>query len=315
MTYVEDPPGESALAAAGVFGEFADKMRGRAFTMVIAAPYVEPARTVLEEYGSPAGLTVHPLDGPVLDGLRDATLWERPSSRGSTANPTEVLSTVATNKGAEILLGSAAATVEAVTHLRSAGLRQTARVDLVDKSGAAESLVFGTASDKALEKFKDELWALDEYAGIRLRDPGDAEGTLLDIRVQPNLAPLRRALAARLAADGPATLAELRVWTVHETIFRQADATKALQAMVTAGGVARTPPGGRLAVDTVLALSDRLTAPDHRGRTRENRPPSTAERCRMIEPGTVVGERYRLDEPIDGPHDGWRASTRCLIGP
>jgi hypothetical protein len=119
------------------------------------------------------------------------------------------------------------------------------------------SLVFGTASDKALEKFKDELWALDEYAGIRRLDPGDADGTLLDIRVQPNLAPLRRAPTARLSAAGPATLAELRVWTVHETIFRQADATKAVQAMVAAGGVARTPPGGRISVDTVLALSDR----------------------------------------------------------
>jgi len=258
VTYVEDPPGESALAAARVFGEFADKMRGRAFTMVLAAPYVDRARTVLEEYGSPAALTVHPLDGPVLDGLRDAHAMGAPIFAwfdGPT--PTDVLSTLAANKGAEILLGSAAATIEAATHLRSAGLRQTARVDLVDKSGASESLVFGTASDKALEKFKDELWALDEYAGIRLRDPGDAEGTLLDIRVQPNLAPLRRALAARLAADGPATLAELRVWTVHETIFRQADATKAVQAMVTAGGVARTPPGGRLSVDTVLALSHR----------------------------------------------------------
>ena len=191
VTYVEDPPGESALAAARVFGEFADKMRGRAFTMVIATAYVEAARSVLEEYGSPAGLTVHPLDGPVLDALRDAHAMGAPIFAwfdGPT--PTEVLSTVATIKGAEILLGSAAATDKAVTHLRSAGLRQTARVDLVDKSGTAESLVFGTASDKALEKFKDELWALDEYAGIRLRDPGDAEGTLLDIRVQPNLAPL-----------------------------------------------------------------------------------------------------------------------------
>jgi hypothetical protein len=163
---------------------------------------------------------------------------------------------VAANKGTEVLLGSAAATAESVAHLRSAGLGQTARVDLVDKSGAAESLVFGTASDKALEKFKDELWALDEYAGIRLRDPGGRRHAARHPGAA-HLAPLRRALAARLSAAGPATLAELRVWTVHETIFRQADATKAVQAMVAAGGVARTPPDGRLSVDTVLALSDR----------------------------------------------------------
>ena len=32
----------------------------------------------------------------------------------------------------------------------------------------------------------------------------------------------------------------------------------------------------------------------------------------MIEPGTVVAERYRLDEPIHGPHDGWRAFDTVL---
>jgi hypothetical protein len=257
VTYVEDPPGESAVAAARVFGEFADKMKGRALTMVLASSHAEAVQVVFEEYGSPTGLTVHPYDGPVLPALRDAHALGAPIFAWFDGPvPPEDLSTVASNKGSEVLLGSGGATVEAVARLRAAGLSQTARVDLVDKSRTAESLVFATASEKALEKFKDELWALDEFAGIRLRDPGDTEGTLLDIRVQPNLAPLRRALAARLKSSGPATLAELRVWTVHETIFRQADATKAVQAMVAAGGVARTPPGGRLSVDTVLALSD-----------------------------------------------------------
>ena len=32
----------------------------------------------------------------------------------------------------------------------------------------------------------------------------------------------------------------------------------------------------------------------------------------MIEPGTVVAERYRLDEPIHGPHGGWRAFDPVL---
>jgi len=256
VTYVEDPPGESAVAAARVFGEFADKMKGRALTMVLASSHAEAVRAVFEEYGSPTGLTAHPYDGPVLPALRDAHALGAPIFAWFDGPaPPDDLSTVAGNKGSEIMLGSGGATADAVRLVRSAGLSQTARVDLVDKSRTAESLVFATVSEKALDKFKDELWALDEYAGIRLRDPGDTEGTLLDIRVQPNLAPLRRALTARLKSSGPATLAELRVWTVHETIFRQADATKAVQAMVAAGGVARTPPGGRLSVDTVLTLS------------------------------------------------------------
>jgi eukaryotic-like serine/threonine-protein kinase len=32
----------------------------------------------------------------------------------------------------------------------------------------------------------------------------------------------------------------------------------------------------------------------------------------VIEPGTLVGECYRLDEPIDGPHGGWRAFDTLL---
>ena len=266
VTYVEDPPGESALAAARVFGEFADKMRGRAFTMVHRRPRTSSAaRTVLEEYGSPAGLTVHPLDGPVLDALRDAHAMGAPIFAwfdGPT--PTEVLSTVAAIKGAEILLGSAAATVEAVP---TCGRPGCARPPGSTWSTSPAPPSRSSSPPPPTSRWRSSRTNSGRWTStpvIRLRDPGDAEGTLLDIRVQPNLAPLRRALAARLAEDGPATLAELRVWTVHETIFRQADATRAVQAMVTAGGVARTPPGGRLSVDTVLALSDRSPPPDRR---------------------------------------------------
>ena len=255
VTYVEDPSGDSAVAAARVFGEFADKLRGRALTMVLSPADEDAVTAVFAEYGDPPGLSVHPFAGDVETALREAHAVGAPIfgwfDEGLTP---DALSIVASSKGSEVLLGGAEA--DTAGRLRAAGLPRTARVDLVDQSGRAESLVFATGSEKALEKFKDELWALDEYAGVRLRDPGDAEGTLLDIRVEPNLAPLRRALTSRLATGGPATLADLRMWTVRETIFRTGDATKAVQALVAAGGVARTPPGGRLSVDTLLALSD-----------------------------------------------------------
>ena len=127
-----------------------------------------------------------------------------------------------------------------------------ARVDLVDASRSTERLVFGTSSLKALEKFKDELWALDEYAGIRYRDPGDAEGTLLDISLQPNLAPLRRALTRHLAGTGAVRVASLREFALRETIYRAADATRAVQALIGSGTIVRTPTSGRLSPDTVI---------------------------------------------------------------
>ena len=165
--------------------------------------------------------------------------------------PRELLSTVAGNKASEVTL-CGADVAAAARSLRDAGLPRQVRVDLVDKAGVAEQLVFATTSERALEKFKDELWALDEYGGIRLRDPTDPDGTLLDISVQPQLGPLRRALLARVGETGGSTLAELRTWAVHETIFRSADATRAVQAVVAAGLAARTPHSGRLAPDTLI---------------------------------------------------------------
>jgi hypothetical protein len=122
---------------------------------------------------------------------------------------------------------------------------------LVARDGTVEHLLFGTSSEKSLEKFKAELWALDEFAGVQLREPGDAE--LLDISVEPHLGPLRRMLAVRLASGGVASVQELRGWTARHTIYRAADTTRALQAMVSAGDVHRSPTTGRLAPGTMIA--------------------------------------------------------------
>jgi len=126
---------------------------------------------------------------------------------------------------------------------------------LVDRAGEAELLMFATASEKSLERFKDELWALDEYAGIRYRDPSDGGHTLLDISLQPNLRPLRRLLAAHLRSGGPSSLSDLRGWTLHETIYRTEDATRAVQSMVAAHEAERAPSTGRLSPTTVIAAA------------------------------------------------------------
>jgi hypothetical protein len=129
-----------------------------------------------------------------------------------------------------------------------------AAVELVARDGTAETLSFGTSDERALAVFKDELWALDEYAGIRYRDPGDPDETLLDISLRPPLGPLRRLLAAQLG-DEPVTFAQLRDWAVANTIFRADDVTRAVTDMCHGGLVERSPTGGRLGAATELRLA------------------------------------------------------------
>src|SRR5690606_724672 len=76
VTYVESPAGESAVAAARVFGEFADVLTGRALVMLLGPSPPEPLLRriddVLAEYGRPEGLTVQPYDGPMVPALQQA---------------------------------------------------------------------------------------------------------------------------------------------------------------------------------------------------------------------------------------------------
>jgi len=141
--------------------------------------------------------------------------------------------------------------------LHRAGLSAVVHAELVDDAGAAQLLFFASRSAKNLEKFKTELWAVDEYAGVRYRDPRDSEQELIDISFSPSLGPLRRSLLDTVTADGPRTVADLRQHTLAETMYRGAEATRALGAMLTAGSLSRHPERGRLAADTVLAPAGR----------------------------------------------------------
>jgi hypothetical protein len=255
VTYVDTGP-ESAAAAARVVAEFSDVLARHTVTMVVGG--TERADEVHER--PPDGLTVVATTGPLLTALRDAKALNTPMFGWLRwPVPGELLSTVAGGKAAEVVLIGAEAAAESL--LTKAGLSRLARVDLVDAEGEAERLCFATATEKSLEKFKDELWALDEYGGIRLRDPHDPDGALLDISVSPQLGPLRRALLAQVEATGGATVAELRSWTLHETVYRVADATKAIQALIASGMVSRTPPGGRLSAETTIAPPPQPAAP------------------------------------------------------
>jgi hypothetical protein len=138
--------------------------------------------------------------------------------------------------------------------LHEVGFPLTAAVELVAADDAAgELVVLATTSGKSLEGFKEAMWAVDEYAGVRYRDPGDPEEHLIDISLTPHPGPLRRELLAHLAAVGSCTVTELRTFALTETVYRAADATGVIGALVTSGAVTREPEHGRLGGDVTIA--------------------------------------------------------------
>jgi hypothetical protein len=162
---------------------------------------------------------------------------------------------VAAGRPAEVLVVSpAGGWVERRDALRAAGFTLTAGVELVDGDDA-RLLAFGTSAARSLEAYKNALWAVDEYAGVRYRDPGDPEGHLLDISLNPHPGPLRRELLAQLAAVGPATVTDLRHFTLTETVYRAQDAARVLPVLLSAGAVTRSPERGRLSGDVVITLA------------------------------------------------------------
>lgn len=244
-TYVESDGGFVADALR-VFGEFTDRLDGQLLDVLIlgAGPVGEP----------PAGVSVRAADagevkvaGPMLAHL-DAVV-------NSTLDPWRLVASLAPGKAREVLLALPAVETDYRERLRTAGLACVVAVELVAEDGRAQLLVFATGDSRHLATFKNELWAVDEFAGIRYRDPHDAERTLVDISLTPQLLPLRHALLAELARQGSRTVAELQQYTLLETIYRPADAVGALTSAASAGDITREPAKGRLTPRTVVTAS------------------------------------------------------------
>jgi hypothetical protein len=255
-TYVESGDGDFVVDAFRVFGEFADRLDGHHLDMVVVG--ADAGSVVLRELGEPpAGLSVRSVADPedlVVTGPALAHLDVVEGSALAEVDAWRLVESLGQGKAREVLLTLPAA--EQVTEyrgrLRAVGLACAVTVELVADDGRVQLLVFATADSKHLAIFKNELWAVDEFAGIRYRDPRDAEGTLVDISLSPQLLPLRRVLLAELARRGSCTVAELQRHALLETIYRSADAVGALTSAASAGAVTREPEKGRLTPRTVV---------------------------------------------------------------
>ncbi|WP_433720544.1 hypothetical protein ACQP2Y_35935 [Actinoplanes sp. CA-051413] len=274
-TYVHgyaDAGPELAQAALRVFVDQSDLVRGRELTMLALGEEVGEVgarlTAIQQEAGAGAGLTVQAVSGgtdarlavalkavgagrvPLLAFL-DAT------AAGGPPQPATVAALTAGKPAEAVIVVPAPGFVadDYRAELRAAGFPLVAAVELATGEEPGEVLVFATQSGKNLEGFKDALWAVDEYAGVRYRDPGDPERHLIDISLSPHPGPLRRELLAHLAAGGEATVTDLRTFALTETVYRAADATRVLQALLTAGSVTRRPEHGRLGGDVVIAAA------------------------------------------------------------
>ena len=272
-TYVHgyaDAGPELAQAALRVFVDQSDLVRGRELTMVAVGEDVGEVGALLAavQGEAGAGLSVHAVSGgtdarlavalkavsaarvPLL-GFLDATAAGGPPQASTVA----ALTAGRPAEAVIVVPGAGFAADDYRAELRAAGFPLVAAVELAVGDEPGPVLLFATQSGRNLEGFKDALWAVDEYAGVRYRDPGDPERHLIDITLSPHPGPLRRELLAHLAEVGEATVAELRTFALTETVYRAADATRVLQALLTAGSVSRRPEHGRLGGDVVIAAA------------------------------------------------------------
>lgn len=251
-----------AEAALRVVAEFADRLRGRRLTvLVLAGGGVDlPTRLGAAETALPADVAVHVVPGhpdrlPVA--LKAAGAAGAPLLAvvdGGEPDPA-LLAAVATGRPAELLLVTMAGRPVRPA-LIAAGFPLVTEVELVPADGGpARLLGYATGSDKGLEALKEALWGVDEYAGVRYRDPADPAGRLLDISLDPDPGPLRRELLAELARTGPRTITELRRFAATSTVYRAADANRALASLLASGVATREPEHGRLGGDVVVTAA------------------------------------------------------------
>lgn len=262
--YADGDGGEAAEAAVRVLTDLPGLARGRELSMVAVGDDVTAVGQRLgvaqREAGAAAGLAVLPVGGgtderlPVAlkaAGASRVPLMGYLDATGASAPPAvTTVAAIAAGRPAEVLLVLPPGTD--VDPYRGLGLPLLTVAELATGPEPGETVAFATTSGKSLETFKEALWAVDEFAGVRLRDPADPERHLIDISLTPDPGPLRREMIAHLERVGEATVAELRTFALTETVYRAADATRVLHTLIDSGAVAREPAHGRLGGDVLI---------------------------------------------------------------
>jgi hypothetical protein len=264
--YADDDGGATAEAAMRVLAEQSDLVRGRELAMVATGDDLGAisARlaTIQEQSGAGAGLAVHTIsggtDGRLPVGLKAVGAQRVPvlgfldaAAQPDAPAPATVAALTA-GKPAEMLL---VLPPGASTDSYRTGWPLFTEVELADSDAPGQLLAFGTTAGKSLEGFKEALWSVDEFAGVRYRDPGDPDRHLIDISLTPHPGPLRREILAHLERVGEATVTELRTFALTETVYRAADATRVVHALVDGGTVARRPSHGGRGGDVVISAA------------------------------------------------------------
>ncbi|MGY3519901.1 hypothetical protein ACVMYR_26695 [Micromonospora sp. PTRAS2] len=254
-----------ADAALRVVGEHADRLRGFRLTVLVLAEGDEtlPARLGAVESTLPAEVAVHVVPG---DPARLPVALKAAGAAGAPlltlahgAAPTPALLAAARSGRPADLLLVTAPDAPLRPALDAAGFPLVAEVDLLaapPPPGSAGDeglrLAFATGSDRSLQAFKDALWAADGPTGVRYRDPADPQGRAVDVGPEVDPGPLGRELLAELAR-GPRTVTELRRFALTSTVYRAADANRAVADLLDAGAVARDPEHGKLGGDVLIS--------------------------------------------------------------
>ncbi|WP_328425182.1 hypothetical protein OG470_16280 [Micromonospora sp. NBC_00389] len=252
--------GGGAEAALRVIAGHADQVRGRRVTVLVLADGAAdlPARLGPVEAELPAEVTVHLLPGvpdrlPVAvkaAGAAGSPLFSFVDLPGA-ATP-ELLTATSNGRAGEVLLHAGSGTRDA---LIAAGFPLVAEVvPVLPDNEAAGVIAFGSRSDRSLEAVRDALWAIGADLDVRYRDPADPAGAPVDVAGDPNPEALARELLAELRRGGSRPVTELRRHTLTTTVYRAADANRALTALLEAGDVRREREAGRLAGDEIITV-------------------------------------------------------------
>jgi hypothetical protein len=245
-------------AAVRVFAEFADLLAGRELSMLVAGSRpADPGVAGLRITAPPPDLAGELGPGPVLAHLAGDVdpAVAAAVARGRAGELLQVTAPAGPSESPSGLPPAGSPPQDPRPVLYAAGFTHVVAVELVDDAGRAELLRFATSSDRSLERFKDELWAVDQFAGIRYRDPAEPDALPLDISFEPHPGPLRRSLLEHLATGDARTVNELRAYALTRTVYRPADVSRALAPLIARGALTRDPERGRLTGTTTVRLA------------------------------------------------------------